>query len=270
MAVTPESLSEDQINRYARHILLKEIGGAGQAKLLNARVLVIGAGGLGSPVLYYLGAAGVGTLGVVDADVVDLSNLQRQILHDTARIGRPKVDSAAETIAALNPDVRIEPHRLRLDAGNVLDLVSRYDVVADCTDNFETRFLINDACHFARKPLVSGAVLRFTGQVAVFKAWAGNDLPCYRCLFREPPPPGLMPSCAEAGVMGAHCGMIGSLQAIEVIKEILGIGSGLAGGLLVCEALDTTFRRVRVKRDSGCPLCGDTPTITDLSVHAHG
>lgn len=262
--------TEDQINRYARHILLKEVGGEGQARLLRARVLVVGAGGLGSPVLYYLGAAGIGTLGVVDADVVEISNLQRQILHTTARIGTPKVESAAMTIGALNPDVRVVPHRVRLSRENVMDLVADYDVVADCTDNFETRFLLNDACHFARKPLVSAAVLRFTGQVAVYKAWAGNDAPCYRCLFREPPPPGMMPSCAEAGVMGAHCGMIGSAQAVEIIKEILGIGVGLAGWLLVCEALDNTFRRVRVRRDPGCPLCGDQPTITGLDVHDAG
>ena len=258
---------EDQIQRYARHILLKEVGGEGQAALLGARVLVVGAGGLGSPLLLYLAAAGVGTIGVVDDDVVDLSNLQRQIVHATAAVGRPKVESAGETIAAINPDVRLIAHNQRLAVGNALELIGDYDLVADGSDNFATRFLVNDACYFARKPLVSGAILRFDAQISVFKSYDGGDGPCYRCLFRAPPPPGQIPSCAEAGVLGALCGMVGSLQAAEVLKEILGIGESLSGSLLVVDALATVFRKIKVRRDPGCPLCGDAPTITDLSLH---
>ncbi len=260
-------LSEDQINRYARHILLKEVGGEGQARLRNAKVLVVGAGGLGSPVLLYLAAAGVGTLGVIDDDRVDLSNLQRQIVHRTDAIGRPKVDSARDTLAAVNPDVTVVAYNQRLDADNALDLISQYDLVADGSDNFATRFLVNDACYLARVPLVSAAIARFDGQVSTFRAFEGGDKPCYRCLFREPPPPGQIPTCAEAGVLGALCGMIGSLQAIEVLKEILGIGEGLAGSLLIVDALSATFRKVSLKADPGCPLCGDTPKILDLSAH---
>ncbi len=258
---------EDQIQRYARHILLKEVGGQGQAALLAARVLVVGAGGLGSPILLYLAAAGVGTIGVVDDDVVDLSNLQRQIVHTTPSVGRPKVESAAETIAAINPDVRLVAHNQRLAVGNALELIGGYDLVADGSDNFATRFLVNDACYFARKPLVSAAILRFDAQISVFKSYGGGELPCYRCLFRGPPPPGQIPSCAEAGVLGALCGMVGSLQAAEVLKEILGMGESLSGSLLVIEALSTNFRKIKVRRDPGCPLCGDEPTITDLSIH---
>lgn len=258
---------EDQIRRYARHILLKEVGGEGQAKLLGARVLVVGAGGLGSPLLLYLAAAGVGTLGIIDDDSVDLSNLQRQIVHRTQTLGRPKVASAAETLFALNPDIEVIPHRQRITGENALAVISGYDVIADGSDNFATRFLVNDACHFAAKTLVSAAILRFDGQLATFKAHAGGDLPCYRCLYREPPPAGQIPTCAEAGVLGAWCGVMGSLQAGEVLKEILGIGESLAGWLLVCEALGTNFRKIRVRRDPGCPLCGDSPTIRDLSGH---
>lgn len=259
---------EDQIQRYARHILLPEVGGEGQARLLKARVLVVGAGGLGSPVLMYLAAAGVGTLGVVDADVVDLSNLQRQIAHATDRIGQPKVDSARQALAAINPDVRIEAHAVRLDARNALDLIGRYDVIADGTDNFATRFLINDACYFAKRPLVSAAILRFDGQIYTFRGHEpGEDRPCYRCLFREPPPPGQIPSCAEAGVLGALCGTVGSLQATEVIKEILGIGDSLAGSMLIYDGLAAVFRKVKLRRDPACPLCGAQPTIKDLSIH---
>ena len=257
--------SEDQIQRYARHILLPEVGGEGQARLLSAKVLVIGAGGLGSPALLYLAAAGVGTIGVVDDDVVDLSNLQRQVVHRTESIGRPKVESAAETLAAINPEVDVIAHGERITAANALDLISAYDVVADGSDNFPTRFLVNDACYFAGKTLVSAAILRFDGQVSTFKAGAGGH--CYRCLFREAPPPGQIPSCAEAGVMGALCGMLGSLQATEVLKELLGIGESLAGSLLICDGLNTTFRKIAVKRDPGCPLCGDDPQIKDLSIH---
>ncbi len=259
--------NEDQINRYARHILLKEVGGAGQARICNAKVLVVGAGGLGSPVLLYLAAAGVGTLGVIDDDKVDLSNLQRQIVHRTDAIGKPKVDSARETLATINPDVNVVAHNQRLNPGNALDLISGYDLVADGSDNFATRFLVNDACYFARVPLVSAAIARFDGQVSTFRAFEGDDKPCYRCLFREPPPPGQVPTCAEAGVLGALCGMIGSIQATEVLKEILGIGEGLAQSLLIVDALTATFRKVSIKADPGCPLCGETPDILDLSVH---
>ena len=260
--------SEQQIQRYARHILLGEVGGEGQARLLRSKVLVVGAGGLGSPLLLYLAAAGVGTIGVVDDDVVDLSNLQRQVVHSTEAVGRPKVDSAKETMARINPDVRVHALGERLTPDNALDLIAGYDLIADGSDNFPTRFLINDACYFARKPLVSAAILRFDGQVATYKAYAEGDNPCYRCLFPEPPPPGLIPTCAEAGVLGALCGMVGSLQATEVLKELLGVGESLSGSLLIYEALGTTFRKIKVKRDPGCPLCGKAPTIKDLTLHA--
>lgn len=259
--------TEEQIERYARHIVLQEVGGIGQAKLLDARVLVVGAGGLGSPLLMYLAAAGVGTIGVVDDDTVSLSNLQRQIAHSTGRIGIPKTASAKETIAALNPDVKVVPYETRLGVENVLDLIADYDVVADGSDNFDTRFLVNDACMFARKTLVSASLLRFDGQLATFKAYLGNDHPCYRCIFREPPPPGLIPSCAEGGVLGALAGAMGSLQATEVVKEILGTGDSLSGSLVIYDALGTNWRKVRVKPDPDCPLCGDDPTIHDLSIH---
>jgi adenylyltransferase/sulfurtransferase len=258
--------SEPQIQRYARHILLREIGGEGQARLLESKVLVIGAGGLGSPLLLYLAAAGVGTIGIVDDDVVDLSNLQRQIVHATQAIGRPKVESARDSVRAINPEVDLIAHQGRIEAANALDLIGAYDVVADGSDNFPTRFLVNDACYLAHKPLVSAAVLRFDAQVSTFKAFETG--PCYRCLFREAPPPGQIPSCAEAGVLGALCGMVGSLQATEVIKEVLGIGESLSGWLIICEALNTTFRKIRLRPDPGCPLCGEAPTITDLSTHA--
>jgi adenylyltransferase/sulfurtransferase len=271
-ATAAAAFTDDQVHRYARHILLGEVGGTGQARLLASKVLVIGAGGLGSPISMYLAAAGVGTLGIVDDDVVDLSNLQRQIVHATASVGMAKVDSARATLAAINPDVTVIAHRERITAKNALSLIADYDVVADGSDNFPTRFLVNDACYFARKPLVSGAVLRFDGQIATYKAFepgadGGEHGPCYRCLFREPPPPGQIPSCAEAGVLGAFCGLVGSLQATEVLKELLGIGESLSGQLMVCDALSTTFRKIRVRRDPGCPLCGDAPSITDLSSH---
>ena len=263
--------SEAQINRYARHILLQEIGGEGQAKLLGSRVLVIGAGGLGSPVLLYLAAAGVGTIGVVDDDVVDLSNLQRQIVHATANTGMSKVESACSTLTAVNPDIELISHHTRIAAENALELISDYDIVADGSDNFPTRFLVNDACFLAKKTLVFAAILRFDGQIATFKPHqtdaVGAPFPCYRCIFREPPPPGKFPTCAEAGVLGALCGTVGSLQATEVLKELLGIGDSLAGWLLVCEALGTMFRKIKVKRDPGCPLCGDAPSIKDLSAY---
>ena len=251
-------LSEDQIQRYARHILLPDVGGVGQAKLLGARVLIVGAGGLGSPVLLYLAAAGVGTLGIVDADRVDLSNLQRQIVHTTARIGDLKVESARQMLAAINPGVRVEAHSVRLDAANAHQLIGAYDIVADGSDNFATRFLVNDTCVALGKTLVSAAVLRFDAQLATFKPHAGADLPCYRCLYPASPAEGSVASCAEAGVMGALCGAIGSLQAGEVIKEILGIGDTMAGRLMIMDGLGARFRTLSLKRDPACPVCGQT------------
>jgi adenylyltransferase/sulfurtransferase len=260
--------TEDEIQRYSRHILLREVGGIGQARLKAARVLVIGAGGLGSPLMLYLAAAGIGTIGVVDDDRVELSNLQRQIAHTTARIGASKVASAGAAAAELNPAVRIEAHAMRLDAGNVLDLVSRYDIVCDGTDNFATRFLLSDACVLAKRTLVSAAVLRFEGQLSVFKPHAGG--PCYRCLYPEPPPAGEVPTCSEAGVLGAVTGVMGTLQATEVLKEILGIGESLAGRLLIWDALATRFRTIRLRPDPCCASCGPNATIADLSAHVGG
>jgi molybdopterin/thiamine biosynthesis adenylyltransferase len=263
--------TEAQINRYARHILLPEVGGTGQAKLLESKVLVIGAGGLGSPLILYLAAAGVGTIGVVDDDTVDLSNLQRQVLHHTADVGRPKVLSAAESVAAINPDVRVEQHATRISAANAAELIGSYDLVADGSDNFATRFLVNDAAYFAKKPLVSAAILRFDAQLATFKPFPGPNGepagPCYRCIFRDAPPPGQIPTCAEAGVMGALCGMVGSFQATEVIKELLSIGDSMAGRMMIIDGLGAEMRKIKVKPDPGCPLCGEHPTITDLSIH---
>jgi molybdopterin/thiamine biosynthesis adenylyltransferase len=264
--------TEQQINRYARHILLNEVGGTGQLKLLNSKVLVIGAGGLGSPLLMYLAAAGVGTIGVVDNDVVDLSNLQRQIIHTSDDIGRLKTESAAKTVLAINPDVNINMHKTRFDLSNATDLVRQYDLIADGSDNFSTRFLVNDVCYFEKKTLVSGAILRFDGQVATFKPHlpdtGGGHGPCYRCIFREPPPEGQVPSCAQAGVLGALCGLIGSMQATEILKELMGIGESLSGFLMICDGLGSTFRKIKVKNDPGCPLCGDQPKITELTIHA--
>ncbi len=260
--------TEDQIQRYARHIVLKEIGGQGQAKLLGSRVLVIGAGGLGSSLLMYLAAAGVGTLGVVDDDTVSLSNLQRQVIHTTERVGMAKTESARDTVSALNPEVELVGHHMRVDADNVTALIADYDVIADGSDNFATRFLVNDACYLGRKPLVSAALLRFDGQLSTFKAHLGGDNPCYRCIYREPPPPELIPSCAEGGVLGALAGAMGSLQATEVVKELLDIGESMSGWLLIYDALSTTFRKVRVRPDAACPLCGAEATIKDLSLHA--
>jgi adenylyltransferase/sulfurtransferase len=259
--------SDEQLQRYARHIVLPEVGGIGQEKLLSGRVLVIGAGGLGAPLLMYLAAAGVGTLGVVDDDVVDLSNLQRQVIHATSDIGVPKVKSAATTVAAVNPEVKFQPHHVRLTNQNIYELIEGYDIIADGSDNFETRFLVNDACHFAGKTLVSGAILRFEGQIATFKSHIGGDYPCYRCLYREPPPAGMVPSCSEGGVLGALAGTVGSMQATEVLKEIMGIGTSLSGNLMLYDALETEFRKISLKRDSNCPLCGNHPTISDLSIH---
>ena len=259
---------EDQLKRYARHIILKEVGGAGQERLLNARVLVVGAGGLGSPLLLYLAAAGVGTIGVVDDDLVDLTNLQRQVIHTTSRLGMAKVESARLAAGEINPEVRLEPHAVRLTAGTAPGLLSRYDLIADGSDNFATRYLVNDAAYFARKTVVSAAMLRFDAQVSTFKAWEAGDNPCYRCLFREPPPAGLIPTCSEGGVLGALAGAAGSIQATEVLKELLGIGESLSGWMLIYDALTTTFQKIRVHRDPDCPLCGQAPSITDLSRHA--
>jgi adenylyltransferase/sulfurtransferase len=259
--------TDSQLHRYSRQIILPDVGGVGQATLLRSRVLVIGAGGLGAPLLLYLAAAGVGTIGVIDDDKVELSNLQRQVIHDMGSLGLPKVESAAARIRAINPEVAIETHRMRLTRDNALDLIGRYDLVADGSDNFATRFLLNDACYLARKPLVSAAILRFDGQVSTYKAHLGAPHPCYRCLFREPPPAGLVPSCSEGGVMGSLAGFIGSLQATEVVKELLGIGEGLSGSLLMLDTLHASFQRIAVKRDPDCPLCGEHPTIHDLSAH---
>lgn len=250
------SLSEIQIQRYARHIILGEIGGEGQEKLLAASVLVIGAGGLGAPLLQYLAAAGIGTLGVVDDDDVDLSNLQRQVIHRSRDIGIAKVESAARAVGDLNPDVKLVAHKQRLDAANVAGLIGGYDVVADGSDNFATRYLLNDACFSARKILVSAAILRFEGQLTTLKAWQGEGHPCLRCLFPAPPPPGQVPSCASAGVLGALAGTMGAWQAGEVVKEILGIGRSLSGRLVLFDALDASLRELEFAKDPACPLCG--------------
>lgn len=254
---------EDQIERYSRHIILKEVGGAGQRKLLESRVLIIGAGGLGSPVALYLAAAGVGTIGIVDMDNVDLSNLQRQILHSTKTVGKPKVFSAFETLTAMNPDVHVVPVSEKLTAENVMDLFRDYDVIVDGSDNFGTRYVVNDAAFFLKKPLVSGSILRFEGQVTVLEGY--RDTPCYRCLYPEAPPPGLVPSCSEAGVLGVLGGTIGTLQAVEVVKLLLGMGEVLNDRLLIYDALAMTFRKVRVPKDPNCPLCGARPSIHSVS-----
>jgi adenylyltransferase/sulfurtransferase len=264
--ISAVDFTEDQIRRYARHILLPEVGASGQARLAAARVLIIGAGGLGSPVALYLAAAGVGTIGLVDDDMVDLSNLQRQIAHTTARLGSPKVASAAEAIRSLNPDVRVEQHAARLTAANALDLIGRYDLVCDGSDNFATRFLVADACHLARRTLISAAVLRFEGQLSTFRSHRPGE-PCYRCLHPAPPPEGLVPTCAEAGVFGAVTGVLGTLQATEALKEILAIGESMSGRLLLWDALAAQFRTVRLRPDPACPLCGPSATIRDLSAH---
>jgi adenylyltransferase/sulfurtransferase len=257
--------SDADIERYARHILLAEVGGIGQAKLRAARVLIVGAGGLGSPLILYLAAAGVGTIGIVDDDVVSLSNLQRQIAHATAFVGSPKVASAVQAAHGLNPGVTLQPHQVRLTAATAMALIAPYDIVCDGTDNFAARYLLADACHLAGKTLVSAAVLRFEAQLATFRP----GTPCYRCLYPAPPPAGLVPSCAEAGVLGAVTGVAGTLQATEVLKEILGIGESLAGRLLLWDALTASFRTIRFPRDPQCALCGDAPTIHDLAAH-HG
>jgi molybdopterin/thiamine biosynthesis adenylyltransferase len=263
------ALSDAELERYARHIVLREVGGPGQAKLKAAKVLVVGAGGLGSPAILYLAAAGVGTIGIVDDDKVSLSNLQRQIAHRTKDVGRAKTDSARDTALAINPEIAIELHPMRLDASNALALIGRYDIVTDGSDNFATRFLINDACFFSKRTLVSAAVTEFDGQLATFKAFdRAQANPCYRCLYDAPPPPGTTPSCSETGILGAAAGVMGTLQALEVIKEITGVGESLTGRLLIYEALATRFRTVRVKPDPACALCGPEPKIRDLGAAA--
>ena len=264
----PPQLSDAQRDRYSRHILLPEVGELGQTKLLKSKVLLLGAGGLGSPAALYLAAAGVGTLGLVDADVVDASNLQRQIIHATSRIGDPKVESAAKTIAELNPDVKVIGHRERLTSANVERLFADYEIIVDGTDNFPTRYLVNDASVWMGKPVVHGSIFRFDGQATTFlpaKAAAkfGRDAgPCYRCLYPEPPPAHLAPSCQEAGVLGILCGIVGTIQATEAIKLILGKGDTLAGRLMTYDSLKMKFRELKLRRDKDCPVCGDKPTIT--------
>lgn len=268
------SLTPEEIQRYKRHLVLHDIGGQGQAKLKAARVLVIGAGGLGSPALLYLAAAGVGTIGVIDDDTVSLDNLQRQVVHSTAAVGTPKVDSAKETLAHLNPHVTVETFETRLDAANAADIISRFDIVADGSDNFATRYLVSDACYFARRPLVHAAVGPFDGYLTTLKPYAadakGNPFPTYRCIFPEAPPAGMVPNCSEVGVLGAVVGVVGTLQATEVIKELTGVGESLAGRLLLYDAKEPRFETVRVAWDPENPLTGTNPTIIDLSVHGTG
>ena len=259
-AAGPRVLTPEQVTRYSRHMIMPHVGPAGQRKLMNAKVLIIGAGGLGSPNAVYLALAGIGTLGIVDFDIVDLSNLQRQILHQTDDVGKPKVVSARETIAAYNPDVNVVIHEQPLTSDNAMEIISQYDIVVNGADNFATRYLVNDACYLAGKTLVDGSILMFDGQATVFKPGQG----CYRCLFPEPPPPGMVPSCAEAGVLGAMCATIGSIQATEVIKQVLAIGEPLVGRLLLYDALSMEFRVVKTRRNPNCPLCGDHPTVTEL------
>jgi sulfur-carrier protein adenylyltransferase/sulfurtransferase len=260
--VTPaESLSVDEVRRYSRHLIIPDVGMTGQKRLKNARVLCVGAGGLGSPALLYLAAAGVGTLGVVDFDVVDESNLQRQIIHGQSDIGRPKAESARDSIREINPYVKVILHETQLDSDNALEIFAQYDLIVDGTDNFATRYLVNDACVLLGKPYVWGSIYRFDGQASVFWAEYG---PCYRCLYPEPPPPGMVPSCAEGGVLGVLCASIGSIQVNEAIKLIVGIGDPLAGRLMIYDALEMSYRTVRVRKDPECPICGKNPTITGL------
>ena len=259
--ITPAALSTEQRNRYGRHILLPEVGEAGQQKLLESKVLLLGAGGLGSPAALYLAAAGVGTLGIVDMDVVDASNLQRQILHNMDRIGERKVDSAKKTLTALNPDVDVVTYDVRLGADNVLDVIDGYDVIVDGTDNFPTRYLLNDASLLKRIPVVHGSIFRFEGMASVFLPYEG---PCYRCFLPEPPPPEMAPSCAEAGVLGVLPGIVGSIQALEAIKVILGLGDPLVGRMLAYDALEESFRTFKIRRDPECPACG--PDVQEIVI----
>lgn len=266
-------LTPDEIQRYKRHLVLKEVGGQGQQKLKAARVLIVGAGGLGSPIIMYLAAAGVGTLGIIDDDTVSLDNLQRQIVHDTAHIGRLKVESARDAVARINPHVAVETHAMRIDAGNAIDIISRYDIICDGSDNFATRYLVSDACYLARRTLVFAALGPFDGYVTTFKPHEtgpdGNPYPSYRCLFPEAPPPGTVANCAEVGVLGAIAGVVGTLQATEVLKEITGAGESLAGRLLIYDAKSSRFESVRIAWDPDNALSGRAPSIRDLSVHAN-
>jgi adenylyltransferase/sulfurtransferase len=260
--VTPaDELSVDEVKRYSRHLIIPEVGMTGQKRLKNARVLCVGAGGLGSPALLYLAAAGVGTLGIVDFDVVDESNLQRQVIHGQSDVGRPKAESARDSIQEINPYVNVVLHEERLDSDNAMEIFAQYDLIVDGTDNFATRYLVNDACVLLGKPYVWGSIYRFDGQASVFWAEYG---PCYRCLYPEPPPPGMVPSCAEGGVLGVLCASIGSIQVNEAIKLITGIGEPLAGRLMIYDALEMSYRTVRVRKDPECAVCGKNPTITEL------
>ncbi|TDB79929.1 adenylyltransferase/sulfurtransferase MoeZ [Actinomadura sp. KC216] len=254
-------LTRDEVNRYSRHLIIPDVGMAGQKRLKNAKVLVVGAGGLGSPALLYLAAAGVGTLGVIDFDVVDESNLQRQIIHRQSSLGKPKVESAAETVREINPLIDVVVHNTALDRDNIMDIFSGYDLIVDGTDNFATRYMVNDAAVLLGKPYVWGSIYRFDGQASVF--WAEHG-PCYRCLYPEPPPPGMVPSCAEGGVLGVLCASIGSIQVNEAIKLLAGIGEPLVGRLMIYDALEMTYRSVKVRKDPECPLCGKNPTQTEL------
>jgi adenylyltransferase/sulfurtransferase len=269
--MVPPMLSPEELERFARHIVLREVGGPGQAALQRARVLVIGAGGLGSPLLMYLAAAGVGTLGIVDDDKVSLSNLQRQIAHATPDIGKLKTESATAELKRINPHVTIESHAVRIDATNAMDLVSRYDVVADGSDNFATRYLVSDACYFAGKPLVTAAIGTFDGSLTTIRAHEhgkdGKPNPTYRCLFPEPPPPGSIPACAEAGVLGALAGIVGSMMALEVMREIVGFGEGLVGRLLMIDTRAMRFETIHYGWNPDNPLSGKNPTIKNLSLH---
>ncbi len=255
-------LDNDEIRRYSRHLILPEVGLAGQKKICSTSVLCIGAGGLGSPIAMYLAAAGVGKIGLVDFDTVDFSNLQRQIIHGTADVGRPKAESARDTINRINPGVEVVLHNTRLSSENALEIIGKYDIVVDGTDNFPTRYLTNDACVLLKKPNVYGSIFRFEGQASVFAPHLGG--PCYRCLYPEPPPPGMVPSCAEGGVLGVLPGIVGCIQATEILKLALGKGNSLIGRLLLFNALDMKFRELKLRRDPQCPLCGDHPTITKL------
>ncbi len=254
-------LKPDQMERYARHIMMPEVGEEGQIKLLESKVFLVGAGGLGCPAAFYLAAAGVGTLGIIDHDVVDRTNLQRQILHNEERIGEPKVESAKRTLKALNPDVNVITYREKLSRDNVMEIIKDYDIIVNGCDNFPTRYLINDACVFADKPLIDGSIFRFEGQICIFH---GSKGPCYRCLYPEPPPPEMAPSCAEAGVFGALPGIVGTAQAIEVIKLILGKGEPLIGRLLIFDALKMKFKELKIRKDKNCPVCSEHPTIKEL------
>ena len=270
-AYVEDMLSADELERYARHIVLPEVGGPGQAALRRSRVLVIGAGGLGAPLILYLAAAGVGTLGIVDDDVVSLSNLQRQVIHATPDLGLPKVDSATAIISRLNPHVAVEKHGMRLGPRNALSLIGKYDLIADGSDNFATRYLVSDACYFAKKPLVTAALGPFDGTLTTIRAYErsadGKPNPTYRCLFPEPPPPGTVPACAEAGILGALAGVIGSMAALEVIREVVGFGTGLVGRLVMLDARAMRFETLSYSWDPENPLSGEHPTIRDLSVH---